>query len=182
MKKTLTQKITLAGVLFAIIFIMQIIKNVSAFISGPIINAAMVIATLQLGLGFGIAFSVIVPITSLLFAPASPIVLMAGATYGVTVPVIIIGNILLVLGAYFGKKHGYKGLALGLILGAVCKWLFMWGCADLIIKPLFEVRLGKLLAAVNKVFSTLQLYSGLLGIILIMPISKALERLNAKKQ
>lgn len=177
MKKT-TSKLTLGGVLYAIIIIMQLLKNISPFISGPIINTAMVIAILTLGMRWGIGFSVIVPITSLIFAPASAMTMVTTATNGVTLPVIIVGNIIFVLCAYFGRKYGYKSLFLCLILGAVLKWLFMWGCADLIIKPIFAQKLGEMVAVINKIFSTLQLYSGLLSIILILPVIKAVDKLN----
>ena len=179
--KTTTKKIAEAGLLFAIILVMQTIKNISAFISGPVINAVLVIAALELGIWWGVAFSVLTPLTSILIAPASPMTAMTYATYGVNLPIIMIGNIIFVLFAYYGRKKGEKEFFFGLILGAVIKWLFMWGSAELIIKPLFEQNLGKLMAAVNKVFSTLQLYSGLLGAIIIYPVSKALSAARAKR-
>lgn len=177
MRKT-TSKVALGGLLCAIIIVMQLLKNISPFISGPIINTAMVIAIVELGMWWGIGFSVVVPITSLLFAPASAMTVVTALTNGMTLPVIMIGNVIFVLCAYFGKKHGYKFLIVYLILGAVLKWLFMWGCADLIIKPIFIEKLGETVAVINKIFSTLQLYSGLLSIILIFPILKALDKLN----
>ncbi len=179
--KITTKKIAEAGLLLAIILIMQTIKNISAFISGPVINAVLVIAALELGIWWGIGFSILTPLTSILIAPASAMTMITQATYGVNLPVIMIGNIIFVLFAYYGRKKGEKEFILGLILGAVVKWLFMWACADLIIKPLFEQNLGKLVAAVNKVFSTLQLYSGLLGAVIIYPVSRAIAAVKAKK-
>lgn len=179
--KITTKKIAEAGILFAIILIMQMIKNVSAFISGPIINAVLVIAALEIGIWWGVAFSVITPLTSILIAPASAMTMITQATYGVNLPVIMIGNIIFVLFAYYGRKKGEKEFIFGLILGAAVKWLFMWGCADLIIKPLFEQNLGKLIVAVNKVFSTLQLYSGLLGAVIIYPVSRAVSAMRKDK-
>lgn len=179
--KITTKKIAEAGLLFAIILVMQTIKNISAYISGPVINAVLVIAALEVGLWWGIAFSVITPLTSILIAPMSPMTMITQATYGVNLPVIMIGNIIFVLFAYYGRKKGEKEFILSLILGAVLKWLFMWGAADLIIKPLFEQNLGKLVAAVNKVFSTLQLYSALLGAVIIYPVSRAISAAKKKK-
>ncbi len=179
--KIKTSKIALGGLLYAIIIIMQLLKNISAFISGPVINAALVIAALELGLVCGISYCVLVPLTSLLFAPASPMTALTSLTNGFTLPVIIIGNIIFVLSAYLGKKHGYKFFVPSLLLGSVLKWLFMWGCADLVIKPLFSENLGKMVAVVNKIFSTLQLYSGLLSIILIIPLVKMLDKMSKKE-
>ena len=33
-------------------------------------------------------------------------------------------------------------------------------------------------AMINKIFSTLQLYSGLLSVVIILPVSKAIDKLN----
>lgn len=178
MKKDSTRKLALAGILLAIIIIMQLVKNVSAYISGPVINTAMVIAAVELGTWWGIGFSVIVPILSLVFAPASPMTALATATHFMTVPIIIIGNILLVLAAKIGsKKDNVVIFIISLVIGAVLKWLFMWGCGDLVLLHFFGDSLGKLSAIVTKVFSTLQLYSGLLSIVLIVPIEAAMKKI-----
>lgn len=182
MKKDSTKKLALAGILLAIIIIMQLVKNVSAYISGPVINTVMVIAAIELGTWWGIGFSVIVPILSLVFAPASPMTMLSTATNFLTIPIIIIGNILLVIAAKIGSrlidsKKGKIIFIVSLVIGAVLKWLFMWGCGDLILLPLFGESLGKLSAVVTKVFSTLQLYSGLLSIILIVPVEAAMKKL-----
>lgn len=178
MKKKMTFKLTTAAILLAIIIIMQLVKNVSAYISGPIINTALVIAILELGTGWGIAFSAIVPVLSLVFAPASPMSMLAATTNYLTVPIIIVGNILFVLAAKLGSKKGKVIFIVSLVVGAVLKWLFMWGCGDLILLPIVTESVSKLAAVVTKVFSTLQLYSGLLSIILIVPVSMALKKLN----
>lgn len=178
MKNKSLQKLTTAAILLAIIIIMQLIKNVSAYISGPVINAVMVIAAIELGTVWGIGFSVIVPVMSLFIAPASPMTMLSGATNYVTVPIIIIGNLLLVLAAKLGSKKGTAIFIVSLVVGAVLKWLFMWGCGDFILIRLFSESLGQLTAVVSKVFSVLQLYSGLLSIVLIVPVEKALKKLG----
>ena len=175
MKKS-TYKVALSAILLAIVIILQLIKNVSAFISGPAINTVLVIATLELGLGFGIGFSIIVPIMSILFSPASPMTMIATQTFGISIPIIIIGNVLFILLAWLGGEKDLKQFIIFLIIGAVLKWLFMWGAGDLILLRMFAEKLGKLAAVITKVFSTLQLYSGLLSIILICPIRAALEK------
>ena len=181
MNKNKTFKLTSAAIMLAIIIIMQLIKNVSAYISGPVINAVMAIAALELGITWGIGFSVIVPIMSLIVAPASPMSALSAATHYVTVPIIIIGNIILVMAAKLGSKKGNLIFIVSLIIGAVLKWLFMWGCGELILIPVFSESLGKLSAVITKVFSTLQLYSGLLGIILIVPADKVIKKVMSKK-
>lgn len=177
MKNNKTFKLTAAAIMLAVIIIMQLIKNVSAYISGPVINAVMVIACLELGTLWGIGFSVIVPIMSLFIAPASPMTALAASTHYLTVPIIIVGNIILVLAAKFGNRKGNLIFIISLVIGAVLKWLFMWGCGELILIPAFSESLGKLSAVITKVFSTLQLYSGLLSIILIVPADKAIKKI-----
>lgn len=181
MKKNPVFKITSAALLLAIIIVMQLIKNVSAYISGPVINAAMVIAVLELGTVWGIGFSVIVPFMSLLIAPASPMTMLSGATHYMTLPIIIIGNIILVLAAKLGSKKGGPVFIVSLVAGAVLKWLFMWGCGEFILLGFFSESLGNLAAVVTKVFSVLQLYSGLLSIILIVPAHKALQKFRQSR-
>jgi len=177
MKKK-TSKLTLSGILFGIVIIIQLIKNISPFISGPMINAVLVVAVINLGLLWGLGFSIIIPITSIVFAPASAMTTVTMQTNGLTLPVIMIGNIIFVLSAYYGKKHGYSTFIIALILGAILKWLFMWGCGDLIIKPLFEAKLGNTVVVINKIFSTLQLYSGLISVVIIYPVIKALDKVK----
>ncbi|MCQ2475862.1 MAG: hypothetical protein MJ173_08160 [Clostridia bacterium] len=181
MKKNKTFKLTSAAIMLAVIIIMQLLKNISAYISGPVINAVMAIAALELGITWGIGFSVIVPIMSLIVAPASPMSALSAATHYVTIPVIIIGNIIFVAAAKLGSKKGNLIFIVSLIIGAVLKWLFMWGCGELILIPVFSESLGKLSTVITKVFSTLQLYSGLLGIILIIPADKAIKKVSLKK-
>lgn len=180
MKNNKTFRLTSAAIMLAVIIIMQLIKNVSAYISGPVINAVMVIAGIELGTLWGIGFSVIVPIMSLIIAPASAMSALAASTHYLTVPIIIAGNIILVLAAKFGSKNGNLIFVISLVIGAVLKWLFMWGCGELILIPAFSESLGKLSAVITKVFSTLQLYSGLLSVILIVPADKAIKKIISK--
>lgn len=180
MKKDLTHQITFAGILLAIIIVMQIIKNVNAFISGPVINACMVLAALCIGVWWGVGFAIGVPLLSLLIASASPMTSIAYATYGVATVIVIVGNLIFILSAYFTRKLKIYYFIPALIIGAVLKWLFMWGGGSLILHKLFIDSLGKLINAVNKIFSTLQLFSGLISVPLIVLLyeieKKYLER------
>lgn len=178
MKNKLVRKITFAGLMLAVVIVMQLIKNISAFISGPVINTVLVLVTLVNGFWWGFGFSVAVPIMSLLFAPASPMSQIAALTYGIVPLIIAIANIIFISAARIGKNLKIYWFIALLIAGALLKWLFMWGAAELLIKPLFEESLGKLVNAINTVFSTLQLTSGLISIILIVPIYKLLIEKN----
>lgn len=178
MEKDTVKKLTRGALLLAIMLLIQLAKNLSAYISGPVVNTVLITAAICIGLWYGIVLSVIAPITSMLIAPASPMTQMTFATNYANLPIIIIGNIILVLFAYFFCKKGNKAFAAGLILGSVAKWLFMWGGAELILKPLFAEKLGKLIAAVSKVFSTLQLYSALAGSVISYFVVSVLKKTN----
>jgi len=173
--KNLTLKITTAGILYGIIIVMQLVKNISPFISGPVINACMMLAMIEIGLWWGVGFAIVVPITSILFAFASPTTTLATTTYGLSVLIIILGNLIFLLIGKIGSKQKLWLFILLLVVGALLKWLFMWGSSELILKPVFADSLGTTIAVVNKIFSTLQLTSGLISVPIIVAVKKVLD-------
>ena len=90
--KLTTKQIAMTAVMLAVCIVSQFFKNTSVFITGPIINAALVIVTVYCGLACGIILSVITPITSF-FITGSPIMAAVPAMF----PCIMAGNIVLVL-------------------------------------------------------------------------------------
>ena len=70
--KLKTRQITVTAILLAICIVSQFFKNVSVYLTGPIINAALILTTVYAGLACGIILSVITPITSF-FITGSPI-------------------------------------------------------------------------------------------------------------
>ena len=104
--KLKTRQITVTAILLAICIVSQFFKNLNVYITGPIINAALILTTVYAGLACGIILSVITPITSF-FITGSPIMAAIPAMF----PCIMIGNIILVLAvallrSKFGKKAG----------------------------------------------------------------------------
>ena len=67
-----TKQIAFTGILLAICIVSQIFKNLSIFITGPIINACIVLAVLIAGVSCGIILSVITPVAAY-FIAASPV-------------------------------------------------------------------------------------------------------------
>ena len=130
--KLKTRQITVTAILLAICIVSQFFKNVSVYLTGPIINAALILTTVYAGLACGIILSVITPITSF-FITGSPIMAAIPAMF----PCIIIGNAILVLVvALLHKKFGEKaGLPVSVVIGAVLKALFMGILISLIILP-----------------------------------------------
>ena len=103
--KLKTRQITVTAILLAICIVSQFFKNLNVYITGPIINAALILTTVYAGLACGIILSVITPITSF-FITGSPIMAAIPAMF----PCIMIGNIILVLAvallrSKFGISH-----------------------------------------------------------------------------
>ena len=90
--KLKTRQITVTAILLAICIVSQFFKNLNVYITGSIINAALILTTVYAGLACGIILSVITPITSF-FITGSPIMAAIPAMF----PCIMIGNIILVL-------------------------------------------------------------------------------------
>ena len=90
--KITTKQITTTAVLLAICIVSQFFKNTSVYITGPIINACLIIAALGAGMACGIILSVITPVTSFLIT-GSPIMSAIPAI----IPCVMIGNIILVV-------------------------------------------------------------------------------------
>ena len=71
--KITTKQITTTAVLLAICIVSQFFKNTSVYITGPVINACLILAVLSVGIPCGIILSVITPVTSF-FITGSPII------------------------------------------------------------------------------------------------------------
>ena len=114
--KLKTRQITVTAILLAICIVSQFFKNLNVYITGPIINAALILTTVYAGLACGIILSVITPITSF-FITGSPIMAAIPAMF----PCIMIGNIILVLAvALLRSKFGKKaGLPVSIVIGSV---------------------------------------------------------------
>lgn len=90
--KIKTKQITVTAIMLAICLVSQFFKNLSVYITGPIINAALILTVLYAGMACGIILSIITPVTSF-FITGSPVMAAIPAMF----PCIIIGNIILVV-------------------------------------------------------------------------------------
>ena len=118
--KITTKQITTTAVLLAICIVSQFFKNTSVYITGPVINACLILAVLSVGIPCGIILSVITPVTSF-FITGSPII---GAIPAI-MPCIMAGNALLVLGVGLVTKK-CKGNG-----GRICRKGTVHGNCDL---------------------------------------------------
>lgn len=186
MMNTTTKKLAQTALILAICLLSQYFKNLSVYITGPIINACLLIAALGIGLPWALLLSVITPITAF-FISGSPI--MAGIP--LMFPAIMAGNAILVCVTwYFEKKlHFAFKLPAGMIVGSILKALFMALVIVGVLLPVFgggiashlpkPEALPKVLATAKITFSVTQLVTSLFGSVLAyavwLPLKKYLS-------
>ena len=174
--KIQTKQITVTAIMLAICIVSQFFKNLSVYITGPVINAALILTVLYAGTVCGIILSVITPITSF-FITGSPIMSVIPAMF----PCIMIGNILLVvsvglLHSKFGKK---AGLPVSIGIGAILKAVFMGIVISLIILPAFlPEKMQPMMHALQIQFSVTQLITALIGGVYAVVIAAVLKKVR----
>ena len=162
--KLTTKRLVQTAFLLAICIASQYFKNLSVYITGPIVNTTIIIATLAIGLWSGILISIIAPVTAFFFT-GSPIM----AAIPLMFPVVMAGNVW-----YFQEKLPFKWkLPAGLVAGSILKAVFMGAVVILIILPVFggnvagklpkPEALPKVLATAKVTFSVTQLITALIG-------------------
>ena len=188
--KLSTRQLAQTALLLAICIASQFFKNLSVYITGPVVNTTIIIAVLAVGLWSGLFISVIAPVTAF-FISGSPIM----AAIPLVFPAVMGGNMILAVCTwyatrYFQKKMKFIGsLPAGLIAGSVLKAAFMGIVIVLILLPAFggnvAARLPKpealpgVLATAKVTFSVTQLITSLTGSLLAyviwMPLKKYLR-------
>lgn len=177
--KISTKQLATAGIILAICIISQFFKNLSVYITGPIINACLVICVLACGLICAIIISVITPITSF-FITGSPII----AAIPAIMPCIMVGNALLVICIHYLNGKLVKGsisLPISMGIGCVAKGIFMGGVISLIMIPalLPEAMVPKM-AVFQSTFSVVQFVTAIIGCVLAyaiwIPLKKSMSR------
>lgn len=159
--KLTTKQIATTALLLAICIMSQFFKNLNVYITGPVINAALILAVLYCGLGCGIILAVITPVTAFLIT-GSPVMSAIPAI----IPCIIAGNIILVLAVSRFQKLVKKpyGFPIGIIVGAVLKAAFMGAVISYWILPAYlPDKMQKMLPALQTQFSVTQLLTALIG-------------------
>ncbi|SHI13885.1 Protein of unknown function [Butyrivibrio fibrisolvens DSM 3071] len=164
--KITTKQIAVTGILLAICIVSQFFKNLSVFITGPIINACLIIAVLTAGLACGIILSIITPITAFIIT-GSPVMSAVPAM----IPMVMLGNAILVVFVWLLYKKINNSinkdirLCMGMIVGSVVKAAVMGLTISLWLLPTFlpQPMQEKMLPALQAQFSTVQLITALIG-------------------
>lgn len=149
-----TRKLALTGILLAICIVFQLLKGISVYITGPAVNAVLLLATLYVGLEGGIIIAVCAPLVAYLVG-ATPIINLLF----VMLPVIMVGNALICVPAHFLKN---KNLPLGLAIGSVLKALFLWVVVCYVVLPGAAIP-EKVALAAQSTFSITQLITAAIG-------------------
>ena len=184
--KITTKQVTQTALLLALCIISQLFKNTSVYITGPIINAILVVTLLTVNLTASFILCIIVPITSFLIT-GSPIM----AAIPLMFPVIMIANMLFVFAirAFYKNKKQNKNLYFGMLLGCTVKTLFLWIMTSFILFPLMGSQLKSfipkpeiyktVLSSAKVTFSITQFITAIIGCVLatiiMVPLRKYLK-------
>lgn len=188
--KLSTRQLAQTALLLAICIVSQFFKNLSVYITGPIVNTTIIIAVLAVGLWSGLLISIIAPVTAF-FLTGSPIM----AAIPLMFPAIMAGNAILATCVwFFQKKSGFQWrLPAGLLIGSVLKAAFLGIVVVLILLPVFgdnvasklpkPEALPAVLKTARVTFSITQLITALTGSVLAyiiwLPLKKYLKNEEA---
>ena len=178
--KITTKQITMTAALLAICIVSQFFKNTSVYITGPIINACLILAGMSAGMVSGILLAVITPITAF-FITGSPII----AAIPAIMPCIMVGNAILVIGVciVLKKKPGQIGMIAGMIVGSIVKAIFMGIVISLILIPMMlPEKMQPKMAVFQTTFSVTQLITALIGSALAYIVWIPLQKVMRENQ
>ena len=176
--KTLSniQFITRTGMLLALTVVFQMVGRAipapaNSFITGTLVNACLLVATLFGGLWSGIIISILAPFTSLINNHAA----IASALLPFA-PVVALGNVALVVAFYMFRNKSKIG---GIAIGTAVKFLILYG-GILGFFKLLEVtgvtQLAKFKPVMIVLFSYPQIITALLGGVIALIVIQLLRK------
>lgn len=165
MKKTDVRFITYTAVILALTIVFQSMGRViplgpnANFIVGPLVNACLIIAAAVVGFSGGCTIAVLAPAGAYLTGAAIPLPFL---------PFVAVGNAILVAGFCLLRKNQWAGLA----VGAVAKFLFLWGSVVLFL----SLRNKPLAGAMLFTFSWPQLVTAIVGGMIALGVLAAIRK------
>lgn len=178
-----TRQIATTAVLLAICIVSQVFKNLSIFITGPIVNTCIVLAVLMVNLPCGIILSIITPITAYMIA-MSPVMMAVPAI----IIFIMLGNIVLAVTVEFLFKKSFMGSGNNVfrisnmaraILCSLAKGVFMGATISMWLLPAFipeQSPLRNKLPVFQKTFSVFQFLTACIGFVYVFIVYTVLKR------
>lgn len=178
-----TKQIAITAILLAICLVSQVFKTLSVFITGPIINACLLLAVALVNLPCAIALSVITPVTAY-FIAASPVMMVVPGI----IPFIMLGNVVLVVAVNFLLKKDLNDLKLDgmfsvkvILKALVCslfKAVFMGVIISLWLLPAFipeQSPLRQKMPVFQYTFSVVQFITACIGFVYFIIILVAIK-------
>ena len=183
---SITKKIAVTAILLAVCIASQFLKNLSVYITGPIVNLCIILAVMTAGLSWGVILSVITPVTAF-FIAASPV--MQAVPW--IIPLIMCGNaVLAIMVAVLFRPAVLKSdrllnpkSVLMAVISALAKGVFMGLTIALWLLPSFipaESPLREKMSIFQTTFSITQFITALIGFVYFfivwIPIRKTMEK------
>ena len=178
---TLTRQIAITAVLLAVCIASQIFKTLSVYITGPIVNLCLILATLTAGLTWGFVLAIITPVSAFIIA-ASPVM---NAVPGI-IPLIMLGNAVLVVMVHFCFRPAISGEGFFInvrsvimaVLSALAKGCFMGLTIALWLLPTFIPEASPIrekMPVFQTTFSITQFITALIGFVYFFIVWKPLK-------
>jgi len=166
------KNLTRAAFLLAIAIIFQLIgrtfPGIGQILVGPAVNAILILAATICGLWLGVAVGILTPllawILGQLAAPLAPFI-----------PFIIVGNLIFVILYYNFRKINKYGDIIGIIIGAIFKFLFLFLSATKIVVALNIFTNPKIIKTLSVAMGVLQLITALVGGMIALVLLKLLK-------
>ncbi len=155
-----TKKLVRTALLLALALMFQIVfRQFAQPLVGPLVNMTLILATLMVGVDSGVFIGVLTPVVAFLMGIVSVAPL---------VPIIAIGNILLVvIICFFNQKTSIKGNKwVGILSGAFVKYAFL----TISVRALLPLLIPKVPPVMIAAFSLPQLYTAIIGGVLALII------------
>lgn len=181
---SLTWQMAITAVLLAICIGSQFMKNLSVYITGPVVNLCLIIAAMTVGLWWGLILAVITPVTAFLIA-ASPVM----QAVPLVIPMIMLGNMILVVMTYryfspaffaASEKVAVKPV-IAAIAACVIKAAVMGLTISLWLLPSYipaQSPLRGKLPVFQTMFSVTQLITALIGFVYFFIIWKPVKKIS----
>ena len=179
-KQSEVLKITITAMLLAVCMVSQVFKNLSVYITGPIVNMCLVLCLMTAGLKYALLLALIAPVTAY-FISATPVMT---AVPGI-VPLIMAGNVVLVVVAFFFvrptlKKNTLKNnvtYVITSVIAAGAKGAFMGLTISLWLLPTFLPEASpQKLGVFQTTFSLTQFVTALIGFVYLFIVWQAVKK------
>lgn len=170
--KISTKKLAITALMLALCIVSQFFKNLSVYITGPIINLILLVALLYAGRGCAFILSVITPVTAFMIT-GSPIM----AALPIVMVAVMAGNAIYVWGFDIAQKL-WKKMVVSVLVASALKAALMGVSISVVILPLLGPGSGlpeKAIKVAQTTFSVTQLIAALIGgavLCLIWPLIK----------